>query len=38
VFLKEFILGFGFFGGLFTRTGIDPEMNVIGTLPLPKKN
>ena len=29
IFVQEFILGFGFLGGLFTWVGVDPEEEVI---------
>jgi hypothetical protein len=32
VFVQEFVLGFGFLGGLFTWVGVDPEEEVIRAL------
>lgn len=32
VFVQEFVLGFGFLGGLFTRVGIDPEEEILRAL------
>jgi hypothetical protein len=32
IFVQEFVLGFGFLGGLFTWVGVDPEEAVIRTL------
>ena len=32
VFLQEFVIGFGFLGGLFTWVGIDPEEQVVRAL------
>jgi len=32
IFAREFILGFGFLGGLFTWVGVDPEEEVIRAL------
>lgn len=32
VFVQEFVLGFGFIGGLFTRFNVDPELEVIKAL------
>lgn len=29
IFLQEFVLGFGFLGGLFTWVGVDPEEEMI---------
>lgn len=30
-FIQEFVLSFGFFGGLFTYVGVDPEEEIIRT-------
>ena len=32
VFVQEFVLGFGFLGGLFTWVGIDPEEEILRAL------
>lgn len=32
IFVQEFVLGFGFLGGLFTWVGVDPEEEVIRAL------
>ena len=32
VFVQEFVLGFGFLGGLFAWVGIDPEEEIIRVL------
>jgi hypothetical protein len=32
VFVQEFVLGFGFLGGLFTYVGVDPEEELIRAL------
>lgn len=32
IFVREFVLGFGFLGGLFTWVGVDPEEEVIRAL------
>jgi len=32
VFVQEFVLGFGFLGGLFSWVGIDPDEEVLRTL------
>jgi len=32
IFLQEFVLGFGFLGGLFTWVGVDPEEEVVRAL------
>lgn len=32
VFLQEFVLSFGFLGGLFTWVGVDPEEEIIRVL------
>jgi hypothetical protein len=29
VFVQEFVLGFGFLGGLFTWAGVDPEEEIV---------
>lgn len=29
IFVQEFVLGFGFLGGLFTWVGVDPEEELI---------
>lgn len=32
IFVQEFVLGFGFLGGLFTWVGVDPEEEMIRAL------
>jgi hypothetical protein len=32
IFLQEFVLGFGFLGGLFTWVGVDPEEEIVKAL------
>ena len=32
IFLQEFVLGFGFLGGLFTWVGVDPQEEVVRAL------
>jgi len=32
IFLHEFVVVFGFFGGLFTRVGVDPETELVKAL------
>lgn len=32
IFVKEFVIGVGFLGGLFARIGIDPETEIIRAL------
>ena len=32
IFVQEFVLGFGFLGGLFTWVGVDPEEAIIRAL------
>lgn len=29
IFIHEFVVGFGFLGGLFTRVGVDPETEMV---------
>ncbi len=29
IFVREFVLGFGFLGGIFTRVGVDPETMIL---------
>lgn len=32
IFIREFVVGFGFLGGLFTRVGVDPEEEILKAL------
>lgn len=34
IFVREFVMGMGFLGGLFARTGINPEGEIIKVLVL----